>query len=201
VVTGAEPASSSPAAATTSPSTAARSTITISAEKIPANAIILGGLVEVDTAVTSGGAATVAVQVEAANDIVNAAAVSGAPWSTTGRKSVIPAFTGATSVKTTQARPIAVVIAAATLTAGVVDVLLAYIADGRLARKGDEMALKNYKVVQEDGTETYYQFDENDEVGKQTLAALKDAAKEPTNPVKSVTEGDPSPINKGGASK
>jgi hypothetical protein len=101
-------------------------TITISAENIPANAIILGGVVEVDTAVTSGGAGTLAIQVEAAGDIVAAAAVSGAPWSTTGRKSVIPAFTGATTVKTTVARSIQVVIAAATLTAGVVDVLLAY---------------------------------------------------------------------------
>lgn len=103
------------------------STIVISAEKIPANAIILGGVVEVDTVVTSGGAGSLAIEVEAAGDIVAAAVVSGAPWSTTGRKSVVPAFTGATSVKTTQARDIKVVIAAAALTAGVVDVSLAYI--------------------------------------------------------------------------
>lgn len=101
-------------------------TIAITAEKIPPNAIILGGVVEVDLVPTSGGAATVAIQVEAANDIVTAAAVSGAPWSTTGRKSVIPAFTGATTVKTTVARDISIVIAAATLTAGQIDVLLAY---------------------------------------------------------------------------
>jgi hypothetical protein len=105
-------------------------TIAITAEKIPANAIILGGLVEVDTAVTSGGSATVAVQVEGAGDIVAAAAVSGAPWSTTGRKSVVPAFTGATTVKTTAARDISIVVAAAALTAGVVDVYLAYISMG-----------------------------------------------------------------------
>lgn len=103
------------------------STIVISAEKIPANAIILGGVVEVDTVVTSGGAGSLAIEVEATGDIVAAAVVSGAPWSTTGRKSVVPAFTGATSVKTTQARDIKVVIAAAALTAGVVDVSLAYI--------------------------------------------------------------------------
>jgi hypothetical protein len=102
-------------------------TITISAQKIPTNAIILTGVVEVDTAVTSGGSATVAVQVEAANDIVNAAAVSGAPWSTTGRKSTIPVGTGAASVKTTQARDISIVIATAALTAGAFDVYLAYI--------------------------------------------------------------------------
>jgi hypothetical protein len=105
-------------------------TITITAEKIPANAIILGGVLEVDTAVTSGGAATVAVQVEAAGDVVAAAAVSGAPWSTTGRKSVIPAFTGATALKTTAARDISIVIAAATLTAGQFDVFLVYILMG-----------------------------------------------------------------------
>jgi hypothetical protein len=59
------------------------------------------------------------------------------------------------------------------------------------------MALKNYKVVQEDGEETYYQFDESDEVGKAGLAALKNAAKDDSSPVKSVTEGDPTPHNKG----
>lgn len=96
-------------------------------DKIPANAIILGGFVEVDTALTSGGSGTAAVQVEAANDIVNAAAVSGAPWSTTGRKSVIPVFTGATTVKTTQARDISIVIGTAALTAGVFDVTLFWI--------------------------------------------------------------------------
>lgn len=98
----------------------------IGAEKIPTSAVILGGLIEVETAVTSGGAATVAVQVEAAGDIVAAAPVSGAPWSTTGRKSVIPAFTGATSVKTSAAREISIVVASAALTGGVFDVLIVY---------------------------------------------------------------------------
>lgn len=96
-------------------------------DKIPANAVILGGFVEVDTAVTSGGAGTLAIQVESAGDIIAAAAVSGAPWSTTGRKSVIPVFTGATTVKTTAARDISAVIAAAALTAGVVDVTLFWV--------------------------------------------------------------------------
>jgi hypothetical protein len=94
---------------------------------IPLGAVIMGGFVDVITPPTSGGGATIAIQVEGANDIVNAAAISGAPWSTTGRKSVIPAYTGATSVKTTAARDISAVIATATLTAGVFDVYLAYI--------------------------------------------------------------------------
>lgn len=102
------------------------SSIVISAEKVPANALILGGVLEVDTAVVGAGA-SVALQVEAAGDLVAAAAVSGAPWSTTGRKSVIPVFTGATALKTTQARDIVAVVSAAVLTAGVFDVFLAYI--------------------------------------------------------------------------
>jgi hypothetical protein len=94
---------------------------------IPANAVILGGFCEVDTAVTSGGAGTLAIKVEGAGDIVAAAAVSGAPWSTTGRKSVVPVFTGATTVKTTAVRAITATVATAALTAGVVDVVLFYI--------------------------------------------------------------------------
>lgn len=94
--------------------------------QIPANAIILGGFVEVDTVPTSGGSATVAVKVEGAADIVAAAAISGAPWSTTGRKSVVPVFTGATTVKTTAARKIQATVATAALTAGAFDVVLFY---------------------------------------------------------------------------
>lgn len=106
------------------------SSIVISgSDRIPANAIILCGIMEVDTAVVGAGA-TLGVQVEAAGDIVAAAAVSGAPWSTTGRKSVVPVFTGATVVKTTQARDIVAVVTAAVLTAGVFDVMLAYIEMG-----------------------------------------------------------------------
>ncbi|HEV8639454.1 MAG TPA: hypothetical protein VG370_35035 [Chloroflexota bacterium] len=95
---------------------------------IPSGAVVLGGFVDVVTPPTSGGAGTVAVQVEAAGDVVAAAAVSGAPWSTAGRKSVIPVFTGASSLKTTAARDVSAVIAAADLTAGVFDVYLFYVA-------------------------------------------------------------------------
>lgn len=99
----------------------------LGASLIPSGAVILGGFVDVVTPPTSGGAGTLAISVEGAGDIVVAAAVSGAPWSTTGRKNVVPAWTGATSVKTTQARDVSAVIAAFALTAGVVDVYLAYI--------------------------------------------------------------------------
>jgi len=93
---------------------------------IPNGSYVVGGLLEVVTAATSGGSATVAVQTVAANDTVNAAAISGAPWSSTGRKSVIPAFTGATSLKTTAATSPAIVIGTADLTAGKFNVVLFY---------------------------------------------------------------------------
>lgn len=95
-------------------------------DELPANAVILGGYIEVDTPPTSGGAATVAVNSEAAGDLQAAAAISGAPWSTTGRKSIAPAFTGATSVKTTAARKLAIAIATAALTAGKFRVVVFY---------------------------------------------------------------------------
>lgn len=94
---------------------------------IPSGAVVLGGFVDVITPPASGGAATVAVQVEGAGDTVAAAAISGAPWSTAGRKSVIPVFTGASSLKTTAARDVSAVIGTAALTAGVFDVYLFYV--------------------------------------------------------------------------
>lgn len=92
--------------------------IGINGGEIPSGSVITGGYIEVDTAVTSGGAATVAVNSEGAGDLQAAAAVSGAPWSSTGRKAIVPVFTAATGVKTTARRQIAVTIAAAALTAG-----------------------------------------------------------------------------------
>jgi hypothetical protein len=105
----------------------AQSTIAITAgTPIPSGSVVLGGYVDVTTACTSGGAATIACQVEAANDILTAVAV--ATW-TTGRKNVLPApttgaLTASTAVKTTAARNISIVIAAADLTAGVFNVVL-----------------------------------------------------------------------------
>jgi hypothetical protein len=57
------------------------------------------------------------------------------------------------------------------------------------------VALKDYKVSYEDGTETYFQFDDSDEVGKQQLQTFKDAAENSDSPVKSVTQSSPEPFN------
>jgi hypothetical protein len=94
---------------------------------LPKGAVVMGGYLDVLTILASGGAPTAALQAEAANDVVNAAAFNGAPWSTTGRKSIIPAMTGATSLKASVARKPALVIAAATLTGGKFDLYLFYI--------------------------------------------------------------------------
>lgn len=95
---------------------------------IPAGSVITGGYVDVtDTPDSADSTATIAIHVEAANDIINAAAVSGAPWSTTGRKDIIPDSTGSTAVKTTAARTPTATIAVQAATEGVFTVVLYYV--------------------------------------------------------------------------
>jgi hypothetical protein len=93
---------------------------------IPNGSVIEGGFIDVQTILASVGAPTGALQAEAAGDLQAAAAFNGAPWSTVGRKSIIPAFTGATTVKATAVRNPAFVIAAAALTGGKFDLVLYY---------------------------------------------------------------------------
>lgn len=100
--------------------------INLTGESLPANAYILGGFLEVDT-VLAGATATMALSAEGAGDLSAATVVTGAPYSTTGRKSLIPVFTGASIVKTTAARKIFGTIATAAVTAGVFDVVLFYV--------------------------------------------------------------------------
>jgi hypothetical protein len=93
---------------------------------IPAGSYILSGVLDVLTPFTTGTAATAALQVEAAGDLVAATVVSGAPYSTTGLKSIIPIGTGATAVKTTVTRSPSIVIATGTITAGKCRLVLVY---------------------------------------------------------------------------
>lgn len=111
----------------------AASTITLRASsddimgnEIPAGSVIFGGYIEVDTILASGGAPTVAVNSEGAADLLAATAFNAAPWSTTGRKSIIPVSTGASSVKTTVKRSLAITIAVAALTGGKFRVVVFY---------------------------------------------------------------------------
>lgn len=101
-------------------------TINLRGEGVPKDAVVTGGYIEVLTVPTSAGAATLSAGLEAAADLADAAVISGAPWSTTGLKSVDPASTGATAFKTTAARRISVVVGTADLTAGKLRVVLRY---------------------------------------------------------------------------
>lgn len=86
---------------------------------VPLGTIIIGGYMLVET-VVEGVGASVAVTVEGAGDIQAAAAISGAPWSTTGKKAIVPKRNTpeTTSITTTAARNILAVISGADLTAG-----------------------------------------------------------------------------------
>jgi len=89
---------------------------------IPAQSIVCGGFFDVNTLFTSAGGNTgqIAISVEGANDIQTAAAVSGAPYSTIGRKAIVPKANTpeSTSIKTTQAREITCTVSVQALTAG-----------------------------------------------------------------------------------
>lgn len=93
---------------------------------IPANAIILGGFINVATALDGETGATVAVKVEGSADIQAAAGFGSAPWSTTGLKSTVPNFTGAEAILTTEPRAIVATVATEAITAGKFDVVLFY---------------------------------------------------------------------------
>lgn len=93
---------------------------------IPNGAIVTGGVLTVTDALTTGTAATGALTVNAANDIISATVVSGAPYSTTGNKDIAPDATGSTAVTTTAARSPSFVIATGTVTAGAFTLVLFY---------------------------------------------------------------------------
>ena len=82
--------------------------------KLPLGAIIMGGVLDISSSCLSA-TGTMQLNSEAAADLLAATAQAGL---TAGRKSVIPAFTGASSVKTTAERDVVLVIATAAFTAG-----------------------------------------------------------------------------------
>lgn len=100
--------------------------ITLRGDTIPSGAIITDALISVDTVLTSGGSATVAIKTEGAADVNSADAISGAPWSTTGAKRGDLTATTA-PVRTTAARPIVATVGTAALTAGVFKVVVWYV--------------------------------------------------------------------------
>jgi hypothetical protein len=107
---------------------------------IPAYAIIVGGFFDVNTPFGSAAdSATVAIRVEGANDIQTATAVSGAPYSTIGRKAIVPKANTpeSTSVKTTVAREITCTVAVQALEVGKLTGYI-YFVDGILSEATSE---------------------------------------------------------------
>lgn len=92
---------------------------TFAIAKVPAGSRIRGGYMHVTAAVTGVGA-SVAVHVEAANDIQTAAGIVGAPWSTTGLKAITPKANTpeSSSILTTVDRDVTVTLSGAAVTAG-----------------------------------------------------------------------------------
>jgi hypothetical protein len=101
-------------------------------ETIPSGAVIVGGFMRVITLFTSAGGntGTIAISIEAANDISTAAAVSGAPWSTTGLKAITPKANTpeSTGILLTAARKVTATVAVQALTAGKAYVYLYWVA-------------------------------------------------------------------------
>jgi hypothetical protein len=93
---------------------------------IPKGAAVTGGYVTVTTGFTTGTSAQGALHVNAANDLVSATIVSGAPYSTTGNKDIVPDATGSTAITTTAARSPTFTISVGTVTAGAFTLILYY---------------------------------------------------------------------------
>lgn len=96
---------------------------------LPSGALILAAFLNVTTAPTSGGAATIGLDSEAAADLQTAVVISGAPWSTTGWKALTKTFATA-PIKLTAARNPAITVGTAALTAGVFEVIVFYLPPG-----------------------------------------------------------------------
>lgn len=97
---------------------------------IPINATVIGGWLETIVAVDSADhSGTLAVQIEGANDIQTAVNISGAPWSTTGKKAIVPKINTpeSTAIKLSAARQITFVVATTALTVGNVIAHLLYV--------------------------------------------------------------------------
>lgn len=96
--------------------------ITLRGETVPAGALVLATHVDVTTVTTSGGAATVSLDLEAAADIRAAATLSTAPaLSTATPKESLSA------IRTTAARSVIATVGTAALTAGKFSVLVTYV--------------------------------------------------------------------------
>jgi hypothetical protein len=97
---------------------------------LPIHAIVVGGFFDVNTAFDSAAStAEIAIHVVGANDVQTAAAVSGAPYSTVGRKAIVPKANTpeSTSLKCTAASEITCTVTVQALTVGKLTGYLYYV--------------------------------------------------------------------------
>jgi hypothetical protein len=95
---------------------------------IPANAIVYGGIINVTTALTSGGSATIAIGTDAGSSATSIkAATAVATYSAAAILATVPVWTAASAFKMSAAGNIIWTVATATLTAGVAEVTVFYI--------------------------------------------------------------------------
>lgn len=92
---------------------------------LPNKALILDGMVYVETACTSGGSATVALKLQSGADIMAATAV--ASLTTNALINVVPVGTAATALRLTAQRTLTVTVGTAALTAGKLHAFLRYV--------------------------------------------------------------------------
>lgn len=90
---------------------------------MPKNAVITSAMIDVVTAFTSGGSATIALNANSAGDLKTATAVASY---STGIKACTPVGTAATAIKLTADRKLGMAIAVAALTAGKAYVLVEF---------------------------------------------------------------------------
>ena len=95
---------------------------TIAIGHLPSGTIVLGTKIDILTTLTSGGSATIALDLNAGNDIKTATAV--ATWTAGDMQAAATAEFGASTIKLTAARSLLVNIATADLTAGKFDVFM-----------------------------------------------------------------------------
>jgi hypothetical protein len=95
---------------------------------LPAGAIILGGVIDITTTFTSGGSATIALGFGSGAQVASLkSATAVASYAAGTSLVIIPIFTSATYYKLTAAARMSLTVAVAALTAGVMDVNLAYV--------------------------------------------------------------------------
>lgn len=95
---------------------------------LPINSIILGGVINITTSLTSGGSATIALGTTAGSSTTALkGATAVASWTSGVTLPLVPVFTAATFVKMTAAGSLDLTVATAALTAGVFEVIVQYV--------------------------------------------------------------------------